>query len=147
MGRRTTDVLDTMLRLSMLVTNDMARYEKDSGLTGPRIHLLWTLGLTGPSTQQALATALDVTPRNITGLVDGVVTTGHVAREPHPTDRRAILVTPTAAGHRTIAELRTGHENLAQQLFGGISPRRLGTFVSVLEETTATFERLMQEEG
>lgn len=147
MTRLPTDVLDTLLRLSMLVTTDMARFEKDSGLTGPRIHLLWTIGLTGPCTQQALATALDVTPRNITGLVDGLVTTGHVVRAPHPTDRRAILVTPTAAGRRAIDELRTSHENLAQQLFGSISPRRLGTFVSVLEETTATFERLIDETG
>ena len=41
-----TQALDQVLRLSQLVAADLARFERESGLTGPRIHLLWTLGLT-----------------------------------------------------------------------------------------------------
>lgn len=134
-----------MLHLATLVAVDMARFEKESGLTGPRVHLLWTLGLTGPSTQQALATALTVTARNITGLVDGLEASGHVTREPHPTDRRATLVTPTAFGARTIQELRDSHDDLAAQLFGSVPKQRLAGFVTTLDETIATFARLMEE--
>jgi DNA-binding MarR family transcriptional regulator len=43
-----------------------------------------------------LAEAIRVNPRNITGLVDALVEGGFVTREPHPTDRRSILVTLTA---------------------------------------------------
>ena len=146
MDRQPTEALDAVLHLSMLVNADLAGFEKASGLTGPRIHLLWILGSTGPATQRALATALEVTPRNVTGLVDGLVASGHVTREPHPTDRRATLVTPTATGRRAIDDLQASHTDLAQQLFGDVSPRRLSTFLSVLNETTATFQRLMEEE-
>jgi DNA-binding MarR family transcriptional regulator len=138
--------LDKVLQLSTLVAADMARFEQDSGLTAARIHLLWTLGLTGPSTQRALAAALDVTPRNVTGLVDGLVGSGHVERRPHSTDRRATLVTPTELGRRTIRDLREGHADLAQKLFGAVPARRLAAFVATLDETIATFERLMEEE-
>src|SRR5690606_30425108 len=106
--------------LSTLVGQDLARFERASGLTAPRIHLLWVLGGTGPTSQQQLATALEVTPRNVTGLVDGLVASGHVTREPHPGDRRATLVTPTAAGRRAIRELVESHEDLARQLFGDL---------------------------
>src|SRR5687768_14866180 len=93
-----TAALDKVLKLATLVGADLARFERESGLTTPRTHLLWVLGAAGPSTQQSLAVALDVSARNVTGLVDGLVSSGHVSREPHPTDRRATLVTPTAEG-------------------------------------------------
>ena len=140
-----TAALDKVLHLSMLVAADLARFEKDSGLTTPRVHLLWTLGETGPTTQRALATALDVTPRNVTGLIDGLVASGHVTREPHPTDRRATLVTPTELGAKTIHELRASHDDLARQLFEAVPPQRLSSFVTTLDETIAIFARLMEE--
>ncbi len=140
-----TTALDKMLHLSTLMAADLARFEQDSGLTASRIHLLWTLGHAGPSTQQTLATALSVTPRNVTGLVDGLVASGHVTREPHPTDRRATLVTPTRLGRHTIRDLRDSHDDLARQLFGMVPARRLAAFVSTLDEITVTFERLMEE--
>jgi hypothetical protein len=59
-------------------------------LTPSRAHLLWELGQRGPVTQQVLA-ALRVTPRAMTGLVDALVASGLVTREPHPNDRRAAL--------------------------------------------------------
>jgi len=140
-----TGVLDKVLHLSTLVATDLARFEQDSGLTAPRVHVLWVLGQTGPSTQQALATALDVTPRNITGLVDGLVTTGHVTREAHPTDRRATLVTPTELGRRTIRDLRDSHADLARQLFSAVPAQRLAAFEATLDETIAIFQRLMEQ--
>jgi DNA-binding MarR family transcriptional regulator len=140
-----TAALDRVLHLSTLVAADLARFERESGLTTPRIQLLWTLGLTGSTTQRALATSLDVTPRNVTGLVDGLVASGHVTREPHPTDRRATLVTLTALGHRTVRDLQESHADLARQLFGTVPSARLASFVRTLDETIATFERLTEQ--
>ncbi len=135
-----------MLHLSALVSSDLTRFEKSSGLTVARVHVLWMLGEAGPSTQQSVAAALEVTPRNVTGLVDALVASGHVTREPHPRDRRATMVTPTELGNQTIRALRESHDDLARKLFGQVPPDRLAVFVAVLEETIATFARLMEEE-
>jgi DNA-binding MarR family transcriptional regulator len=140
-----TAVLDRVLRLAQLVQADLARFEREEGLTTPRVHVLWVLGQAGPSTQQALARALEVTPRNITGLVDGLVASGHVTREPHPTDRRATLVTPTERGRETIAGLTSSHDDLARRLFGDVPPARLATFDEVLTATAERFAELMEE--
>jgi DNA-binding MarR family transcriptional regulator len=137
--------LDRVLHLATLVQADLARFEREQGLTTPRVHLLWVLGEAGATTQQSLARALGVTPRNVTGLVDGLVASGHVTREPHPTDRRATLVTPTALGTRTIDDLVSSHADLAQRLFGDVPVERLDTFAQVLEETTLRFARLMEQ--
>lgn len=140
-----TDALDRVLHLATLVQADLARFEREEGLSTSRVHLLWVLGASGPSTQQSLATALDVTPRNVTGLVDGLVGSGHVTREPHPGDRRATLVTLTDLGTRTVDGLATSHADLADRLFGDVPAERLASFGEVLDETTQRFARLMDE--
>jgi DNA-binding MarR family transcriptional regulator len=143
----TTAVLDRVLMLAQLVQADLGRFEREQGLTTPRVHLLWVLGATGPSTQQALASALDVTPRNITGLVDGLVASGHVTREPHPGDRRATLVTPTALGASTVAGLARSHAELADQLFGDVPQARLAAFDRVLAATVERFAGLLDAQA
>jgi DNA-binding MarR family transcriptional regulator len=141
-----TGVLDKVLHLATLVGTDMARLERESGLTTSRTHLLWVLGAAGPSTQQSLAAALGVSARNVTGLVDGLVSSGHVSRKAHPTDRRATLVTPTANGEAAIRGLRDSHEHLARQLFEHMPAERLAVFAATLDETITTLMRLMEEE-
>lgn len=101
----------------MLLNGDMTRSLAREGLTVPRAHLLWHLHHHGPCTQRTLADALAVTPRNITGLVDGLVASGDVTREPHPRDRRATLVSLTEQAAATLAELEAQHEQLAKLLF------------------------------
>ena len=139
--------IDRLMQLSMLISSDLGRYEKESGLTAARIHLLWELGVRGPSTQQRLAASMDVTPRNVTGLVDGLVASGHVTREPHPTDRRATLVTPTPRGLAVIKDNQRSYADLAEQLFGDLDGQRLADFSAVLDETIARFAALMEEQG
>lgn len=140
-----TSALDKVLHLAALVSADMNRFERESGLTAARIHVLWVLGAAGPSTQQSLASELGVSPRNVTGLVDGLVASGHVSREPHPADRRAVLVTPTSRGEATIRELVASHAGLAQRLFSDVPAERLAVFVTTLDHTIMTFARLMED--
>ena len=138
--------LDSVLRLSTLVAADMAQIRRGLGTDdAPASTCSGHWVSPGPPPQRSLATSLDVTPRNVTGLVDGLVASGHVTREPYPTDRRATLVTLTELGRRTVRDLRDSHEDLAGQLFGAVQSGRLASFVRTLDETIATFERLMEE--
>jgi DNA-binding MarR family transcriptional regulator len=118
---RQVDGLGQILLLTVLLNQDMTEGLARIGLTGSRTRLLWELRHRGPSTQRALADALDVSARTITGLVDGLVATGFVTREPHPSDRRATLVTFTEDGTRTVGELERGQRELAGLLFDGMS--------------------------
>src|SRR5579864_6160437 len=106
----------------------MTRAIEALDLTPSRMHLLWELGLRGPVTQRVLADALNVTPRAVTGLVDALVGGGLVTREPHPTDRRATLVTLTAEGKRLTAKLKREHRALARALFAQMSRREFDSF-------------------
>src|SRR5262249_38582574 len=112
--------LDRVLELTMLLGQDATDSLAREGLTESRAHLVWQLQQRGPCTQATLAADLHVTPRTITALVDSLVATGFVTREPHPSDRRATLVTFTKRGRATAQALVDGHRRLARQLFADL---------------------------
>ena len=112
--------LDRILELTVLLGRDMADFLAREGLSEPRAHLLWQLQQRGPCTQRTLAADLGVTPRAITALVDGLAGTGFVTRQPHPSDRRATLVTFTDQGRAAAQALLDDHCRLARQLFAAM---------------------------
>lgn len=118
--REVTSALDRVLELSLLLNEDAPRGVAAVGLTLPRVHLTWVLHHAGPMTHRALADALRVTPRNVTGLVDALAADGFVERSPHPTDRRATLVSLTEHGTSVMATMAAEHAALAQRLFGDL---------------------------
>jgi DNA-binding MarR family transcriptional regulator len=121
-------VFDRLLEIALLIQDDLANFFTATGLTSARTHLLWELHRLGPSTQQALARALHVTPRNVTGLVDALQAGGFVERRLHPSDRRATLVTLTDLGTRTTTEMVRGRELIASELVGGFNNDELDQF-------------------
>lgn len=119
--------------MALLLSEVMERGLAERGLTLARAHLLWVLLEGGASTQRRLSQALRVTPRNITGLVDALEADGLVARTPHPSDRRATLVTLTEKGVAVASGMRRDQAQGAQQLFGGVTPAELATFTKVVD--------------
>ena len=131
---RRVATLDKLLELTVLLNADLTSSLATDGVTSSRAPVLWHLGQHGPSTQRALADALGVAPRTITGLVDALVETGFVTREPHPTDRRATLVSFTARGRRLVAKWQRQQGEFAELLFGGMTRRRLDGLVAGLDD-------------
>src|SRR5688572_15198682 len=103
----------------------------ERGLSRARASVLWALHQRGPSTQRELADLLGVTPRNITGLLDGLESDGFAERGRHPTDRRATLVSLTGKGRQTMTALTQEFRSGYLFLFDGISAGDLEAFVSV----------------
>lgn len=117
-----TTVLDRLLEISELFQKDIARAFDGTPLTAARIRVLWVLQHSGPSTQHALATSLGVSPRNITGLVDALEAAGYVVRSPHPSDRRATIVSLEASARRMMREMQQEHAELSAALLGAVDP-------------------------
>jgi DNA-binding MarR family transcriptional regulator len=135
--------LDRVLELTVLLNRDMTDSLAREGLTESRAHLLWQLQQHGPCTQATLASGLHVTPRAITALVDGLAASGFVTREPHPSDRRATLITFTERGSATAQALRDGHVRLARQLFAGLPDDAFDGFDSGLLHVLTQFRGVL----
>ena len=87
----------------------------------------------GPQRMADLASALDVTPRNVTTLVDGLERDGIVHRRPHPTDRRATVIELTDSAHGAV-ERSIEHEAAIGELFETLAPADRATLIRLIGE-------------
>ena len=115
-------ILDRLLFIGALFERDMARAFAGTPLSAARMRVLWVVHHSGAMTQQSLAHALEVSPRNVTALVDVLEEAGYLHREPHPTDRRAVLVRLTARGADLMAKTAQEHVELSRTLLDAVAP-------------------------
>jgi DNA-binding MarR family transcriptional regulator len=129
-----SELLEGLFELSVLLTGGMDAGLAERGLTRARAEVLWNLLRRPGATQRELSQALRCTPRNVTDLVDALEASGLVARGPHPTDRRATLVRLTRRGQSEVARMQAGSQSLAATLFAEVPPQELAAFATVLEQ-------------
>ena len=136
-------VLDRLLEVSELFQKDMARAFEGTPLTPSRVRLLWDLAANGPSAQHVLATRLEMSPRNITGLVDALEAGGYVTRAPHPTDRRAIIVSLSASAHQFMRKMQREHAELSAELLGAVDVADQDSMLRGLDAIAARLRELI----
>lgn len=102
-----------------------------AGASIPRLRLLYQVHCHGPQKMADLAGALDVTPRNVTALVDGLEAEGLVRRVPHTTDRRVTLVELTCNSDRVATQFGTYQASIAS-LFAGLTDDERRTLLRLL---------------
>lgn len=86
------------------------------GLTRGSFNVLQILrGAPGALTPKDITDRLTVTTATVTGLLDTLEARGLARRQPHPTDRRSVLVEVTKQGRQQLDDLEPGlieHERL-----------------------------------
>ncbi|HEX3506848.1 MAG TPA: MarR family transcriptional regulator [Candidatus Dormibacteraeota bacterium] len=84
----------------------MDRWLERHGMSEGRLSVLWLLRVKNDMTLGELAERLDVSPRNITGLVDHLEQDSLVERIPDPDDRRAVRVRLAPGGKQKLSEVK-----------------------------------------
>ncbi|MER5387970.1 MarR family transcriptional regulator [Saccharopolyspora sp. NPDC002686] len=126
-------MLGKLWDVALLLADGVERGLAERGLSRARANVLWQLYQRGPSTQREISRALEVTPRNVTGLLDALEDGGFVARHAHPTDRRATLVDLTDEGHAMLTEMHHRADRAAADLFGDVPAAELAIFHRLLD--------------
>lgn len=139
-------VLDRLLAIASLFRGDMTRSFAGTSLTETRVHALWALAERGPSTQQDLSSALGVTPRSVSSLVDALVATGYAERRSHPTDRRAVLVELTAHASEMMRRMQDDHRRLSAALLGAVHQPDRAAFERGLDAVLGKLDELVRTE-
>ena len=103
----------------------MDRWLDKHGLSEGRMGVLWMLNRSGALSLSDLASALDVSPRNITGLVDHLERDGLVVRSPDPEDRRAIRASLSLLGKAKLATIQNEMANVRETIVAGFSDEEL----------------------
>jgi DNA-binding MarR family transcriptional regulator len=118
----------TALRLTARLTHQlMDRWAEKHGLSEGRLHVLSALASV-PEHQLPLgelAGRLDVTPRNITGLIDHLERDGLVERLDDPDDRRSTYARLTTAGGKRLEAMRAPGLEWQLKIAAGLSTEEL----------------------
>jgi DNA-binding MarR family transcriptional regulator len=83
-----------------------------------------------------LAEALRIAPRSATEVADGLQERGLVARAADPTDRRAVVLTATAAGRQVQREVDDARAADSAELFGRLSAADRAALARILRSLT-----------
>lgn len=112
------DELAATLRHGIMRLNRRIRQARPVGdLTFSQLSALTSLQLAGALTPRELADVERVQPPTMTKIVGKLEERGLVARTPHPTDRRQVILAPTEQGRAVYAQFEQArNEWLAGQL-------------------------------
>ena len=127
-------VLSALLEASDTLGKFMSAYLNDFGLTASKFNTLQALKgePTRSVTQNELGTKLTVTGASITGVLDRLERDRLVARETHPTDRRANLVRLTDEGETLIENAADLHAIRMQELMAVLDEDEKNQLVALL---------------
>ncbi|BCJ52769.1 MarR family transcriptional regulator [Actinoplanes sp. NBRC 14428] len=116
--RSSAEQLAVSLRESITRLNRRVRQERPVGdLTFSQLSALTSLQLAGALTPRELADTERVQPPTMTKIVGKLEERGLVARTPHPTDRRQVILAATEQGRIVYAQFeKARNEWLAEQL-------------------------------
>ncbi|MFI1165751.1 MarR family winged helix-turn-helix transcriptional regulator [Streptomyces sp. NPDC020801] len=115
---------EQLLRLTRRVHRIQKRHleERALGITPAQSRLLRTLAHFGDPPRMAdLAQSLEVVPRAVTTLVDGLEAGGKVRRVPDPTNRRVIRIELTDDGRTALSELRGARRAAAKEILAPLT--------------------------
>ncbi|MER5542733.1 MarR family winged helix-turn-helix transcriptional regulator [Streptomyces sp. NPDC001118] len=131
---------EQLLRLTRRVHRIQKRHleQHDLGVTPAQSRLLRTLAhYASPPRMADLAERLEVVPRAVTTLVDGLEASGKVRRMPDPANRRVTRIELTDEGLTTLRELRGARRSAAEEILAPLTEKErqvLGVLLDTLIE-------------
>ncbi|MET9677694.1 MarR family transcriptional regulator [Streptomyces sp. NPDC006482] len=113
---------EQLLRLTRRLHRIQKRHLEPIGITPAQSRLLRTVAHFGEPPRMAdLAARLEVVPRAVTSLVDGLEASDRVRRVPDPSNRRVVRIELTDAGRATLRELRSARRAAAEDILAPLT--------------------------
>ncbi|MEU4348885.1 MarR family transcriptional regulator [Streptomyces sp. NPDC023838] len=127
---------EQLLRLTRRLHRIQKQHLEPVGITPAQSRLLRTVAhYDSPPRMADLAARLEVVPRAVTTLVDGLEESGNVRRVPDPTNRRVVRIELTDAGRATLRSLRGARRGAAEEILAPLTTDQrevLGGLLSAL---------------
>ena len=126
-----TDAVLTASRLLVAVSaRSLGAFEET--ITLPQFRMLVVLDSRGPMKLSSLAALMDVNPSTATRMVDRLVTTGMVARQPNPETRRETVTELTDEGRRVVRGVTRRRRAAIGKIVATMAPEKRRGLVEAL---------------
>ncbi len=118
-------------------------------LTIPQLKSLFFISNQRVTNPGKLATALGVTPPNVTGIVDRLVEQGLLIRHENPEDRRVLVLQITGKGEAILSDLREQRASNMREILSLLTAEELaylGKGLSALVKAAQAYEEKNKDE-
>ncbi len=118
-------------------------------LTVPQLKSLFFISNEPGTSPGKLAAALDVTPSNVTGIVDRLVRQGLLVRQENPQDRRVLVLKVTNKGEAILSDLRERTTSSMREILDHLNVQELSLLdrgLSVLVKAARSYEEERKDE-
>ena len=106
----------------------------EPGITPPRVMLMWLLSRSDEPTMGEIAQSLDLTPRAITRLADGLVQEGLVERITEESDKRVFRLRLTSSGKKRFKNLEPKLQKDFEELFAALDKKEIRELIRLTEK-------------
>jgi DNA-binding MarR family transcriptional regulator len=132
---------ELVVRTSWRLRRGAAKELAPLGVTFGQARVMRVLaGASSPMRMADLAAQLEIVPRSVTTMIDGLEAAGLVARDADPHDRRCMLVTPTSGGRAVLERMDLARRATADELFAPLSSQERAELAQLLSTLHATDE-------
>ncbi|MGW0362951.1 MarR family winged helix-turn-helix transcriptional regulator [Streptomyces sp. NPDC002990] len=134
---------EQLLRLTRRLHRIQKRHMEPLGITPAQSRLLRLVSHyegAQPPRMADLAARLEVVPRAVTTLVDGLEAAGCVRRAPDPASRRVVRIELTDTGRATLRRLRNARTDAAEEILAPLTADQrevLGGLLNALADAPA----------
>jgi DNA-binding MarR family transcriptional regulator len=143
-------LISKVVELDRQIHRVIRRHSSDAwmglNLTVPQIKTLFFISNEHGTNPTRLATALRVTPPNVTGIVDRLVEQGFLVRRDSPKDRRALLLQITEKGESILSDLRERRTSIMREILEYLNAEELSQIVKGLSQL-ARVTRVYEEKN
>lgn len=130
----------SLSRLSWMSHHQMSKYVGQLGLTSAQYMALRTIALLGPDVAIGeVGDALQAPASSMTSIVDRLVAHGLVEREPHPADRRSVILRATPAGRALVQEVDAEWRASLLRIMEQFSDGEILTITRLLDQLQTAF--------
>ena len=126
------EVVELQRQVGRIIGQHVPSVLIDSGLTLTQLRSLFLIANEGSTNLRKLARALEVTPSNVTGIVDRLVEQRLVSRTQNPEDRREMTLQATEEGKALVSNLKEAGIKQMTQILSLLSLGELSTIAQGL---------------
>ena len=135
-----------LLTCTTLIEGEVRRRLRERfRVTLPRFDLMAQLDRAPDGmTLSDLSKRMMVSNGNLTGLVERLVDSGHLARRISESDRRAQVISLTRLGRAEFRAMAAAHEGWIAQVFGDLTPAEVDQLMRLLGKAKASARRAVE---
>jgi DNA-binding MarR family transcriptional regulator len=139
-------MLSTLERGAHLIGAYLERTASELGITQAEAHVVAQIARAGPTPIAALHREFGHKRSTLTNVLDRLEERGLVRREPHPSDRRSIVIHLTTSGQRIGAHVAHVLDALEREVRGSVGVRDLQGVDAVVVALARALHRLDRED-